>query len=87
MPKRHGADVLLPQNAKTKLFLEPRTVVVAVSYTHLDVDKRQVLASLRQGIFFMPMLVILPAFMGVDGVAVSHRTLSSLSYLLTAPSC
>ena len=47
--------------------------------------RASVLASLRQGIFFMPMLVILPAFMGVDGVAVSQAAANVLTFFATLP--
>ncbi|MCC8178287.1 MAG: hypothetical protein LIO38_04115 [Cloacibacillus sp.] len=47
--------------------------------------RASVLASLRQGIFFMPMLVILPAFMGVDGVAVSQAATNVLTFFATLP--
>ena len=66
--------------------LQPIFIITEMMMQELGFAARaSVLASLRQGIFFMPMLVILPAFMGVDGVAVSQAAANVLTFFATLP--
>ncbi|MCD7953576.1 MAG: hypothetical protein LUG14_11870 [Synergistaceae bacterium] len=66
--------------------LQPIFIITEMMMQELGFAARaSVLASLRQGIFFMPMLVILPAFVGVDGVAVSQAAANVLTFFATLP--
>ena len=44
-----------------------------------------ILSSARQGLFFIPCILILPSLMGLDGVIVCQAVADLLSFLLAIP--
>lgn len=66
--------------------LQPLFIVTEMMMQELGFAARaSVLASLRQGIFFLPMLAVLPSFMGLDGVAVSQAAANVMTLFATLP--
>ena len=55
-----------------------------VSYTHLDVYKRQglFLSMIRQGLFYVPFILILPKLLGVTGIYLTQPAAHLLTILV-----
>ena len=45
------------------------------------------LASCRQGVFFIPIILILPYFLGLDGVLMSQAVADIFTFLISIPFC
>ena len=47
--------------------------------------KASIMASARNGIFFIPLIIILPVFLGLFGVQICQTTADIMTMLLTIP--
>ena len=72
-----------------QLAVFPLNVFVTISNMMLQTIRKSVkaviLASARQGLFFIPLILILPNFLGLTGVEITQSVSDALTFLLAIP--
>ncbi|MDO4561720.1 MAG: MATE family efflux transporter [bacterium] len=66
--------------------LQPLFIITEMMMQELGFAARaSILASLRQGLFFLPLLTVLPLFMGLNGIVISQAAANVLTFFATLP--
>lgn len=88
---RHDADVIAigAVALRFQLVIFPLNVFVTMSNMMLQTIRKSgkaiILASARQGLFFIPMILILPYFFGLTGVEACQSVSDALTFILAVP--
>lgn len=88
---RHDVDVIAIGTValRFQLVIFPLNVFVTISNMMLQTIRKSgkavILASARQGLFFIPLIVVLPYFWGLTGVEICQTVSDALTFLLAIP--
>lgn len=88
---RHDADVIAVGTVALRFQLSvfPLNVFVTMSNMMLQTIRKSgkavILASARQGLFFIPLIIILPTYFGLTGVEISQTIADIFTFILAVP--
>ena len=81
---RIGAEAL-----RWQIITYPLAAIITISNMTLQTSGRtigaNILASARNGLFFIPLILLLPSLMGLKGVEISQAAADLFSFILTVP--
>lgn len=87
----HDADVVRigAEALRWQIITYPLAAIITISNMTLQTSGRtigaNILASARNGLFFIPLILLLPSLMGLKGVEISQAAADLFSFILTVP--